>query len=98
MAAGFELAIGTSCKNDRDVFGGVGISITDAGAKEDHRVVEKVGVPLGDGFHALKHVGVLLGVPGVDLLILVELFAIIFVMGNGVVTSADAIEEGEVLS
>ena len=30
MTAGFELAVGTSGENNRDVFGGVGVSVTNS--------------------------------------------------------------------
>ncbi len=87
VAAGFELAICPSREDGGDVFGGVLISIADAGAEEDHGVIEEGGVSLGDIFHSLKHVGILLGVPGVDLLVLAELGFVSFMLRDGVVAA-----------
>ena len=98
MAAGFELAVGSAGEDDWNVFSGVGVAIADARAEEDHRVVEDVGVAFGEALQCLEKVGELGGVPGVDALVLVELFLVAFVVGDGVVTSADAIKEGEVFS
>jgi len=92
------LAVGAAREDGGDVSSSMGIAIADAGAEEDHGVVEDVCIALGKALHFLKKVGELGGVPGVNFLVLVELFFVAFVVGDGVVTSADAIEEGEVFS
>ena len=98
MAAGFELAVGTACEDDGDVLGGVGVAIADAGAEEDHGVVEDIGATFGKALHLLEKVGELGAVPGVDTLVLVELFSVALVVGDGVVTAADAIKKGEIFA
>lgn len=98
VTAGFELAVGTAGQDDRDVLGGVGIAIADAGSEKDHGVVEDVGAALGKTLHFLKQIGKLCGVPGVDLFVLIKLLRVALVVGDGMVASTDAIEEGEVLA
>ena len=91
MAAGFELAVGSAGEDDWNVFGGVGVAIADARAEEDHRVVEDVA--FGEALHCLEKVGELGGVPGVDALVLVELFLVAFVRR----LVGEAADDGEVL-
>ena len=98
MPTGFELAVGTAGEDDRDVLGGVGVAIADAGSEKDHGVVEDGGAALGKALHFLKQIGKLGGVPDVDLFVLIKLLRVTLVVGDGVVAAADAIEEGEVLS
>ena len=98
VASGAEAAATLAGDDDGNIARVVGISVADGRAEGDHRVVEQGAVAFLELFHAVEHVGVLLGVPVVDFFILVELAGIVLVVGNRVVPAVDAVKEREIAS
>ena len=96
MLAGLEAGFAAAGDDDRDVSRIVGVAVADRRAEGDHRVVEQAALAFLDVLHPVEHVGILLDVPAVDLLVLVELLAVVAVVGEVVVAAVDAFEEGEI--